>query len=104
VLDNDVLLLSDGSASYRYIARDAGISHQAVNLSKGIRVKCAVHVQSVNAYHSRFREWIDRFHGVATHYLPNYLGWRWALDAQRIDSPKTMLRAAVGVFPHFAGT
>jgi transposase-like protein len=104
VLADDTLLVSDGNASYRYFARDAGISHQAVNISKGIRVRGAIHVQNVNAYHSRFREWMARFHGVATHYLPNYLGWRWAVDAQRIDSPETMLRAAIGVFPHLPVT
>ena len=104
VLTDDTLLVSDGNASYRYFARDAGISHQAVNISKGIRVKGAIHVQNVNAYHSRFRLWMARFHGVATHYLPNYLGWRWAVDAHRIDSPVTMLRAAIGAFPHLAGT
>ena len=104
VLADDTLLVSDGNAAYRYFARDAGISHQAVNISKGVRVRGAIHVQNVNAYHSRLREWMERFHGVATHYLPNYLGWRWAVDAQRIDSPETMLRAAIGVFPHLAVT
>lgn len=104
VLADDTLLVSDGNASYRYFALDAGISHQAVNISKGIRVRGAIHVQNVNAYHSRLREWMERFHGVASHYLPNYLGWRWAVDAQRIDSPETMLRAAIGVFPHLAVT
>jgi hypothetical protein len=104
VLDNDVLLVSDGNASYRYFAKDAGITHEAINHSKGIRVRGAIHVQNVNAYHSRLREWMYRFHGVASHYLPNYLGWRWALDAQRIDSPASLLRAAVGVFPHLAVT
>jgi hypothetical protein len=58
VLVDDTLLVSDGNASYRYFARDAGISHQAVNISKGIRVRGAIHVQNVNAYHSRFREWM----------------------------------------------
>lgn len=104
VLAEDTLLVTDGNASYRYFARDVGISHEAVNISKGIRVRGAIHVQNVNAYHSRFREWMSRFHGVATHYLPNYLGWRWAVDAQRIASPVTMLMAAIGVFPHLAGT
>jgi len=32
--------------------------------------------QHVNAYHSRLKEWMRRFHGVATKNLPNYLGWR----------------------------
>lgn len=104
VIEKDVLLVSDSNASYRYFARDAGISHQAVNLKAGVRVNGAIHVQNVNAYHSRFRDWLSRFHGVATHYLPNYLGWRWAVDAHRIDSPETMLRTALGEFPHLAGT
>jgi hypothetical protein len=35
---------------------------------------------------------------VATRYLPNYLGWRWALDGQRINSTDALLRTAIGVF------
>lgn len=104
VVDEDILLVSDSNAAYRYFARDAGISHQAVNLRQGQRVRGAIHVQNVNAYHSRLREWLDRFHGVATHYLPNYLGWRWALDAQRIDSPDLLLRTALGDFQHLPVT
>jgi hypothetical protein len=97
-LDRDVLLVTDANATYRYFAKEAGISHQSINLQKGERVRGAVHVQNVNAYHSRFREWLSRFHGVATRYLPNYLGWRWAVDCQRINSADVLLRAAIGVF------
>lgn len=104
VLDREVLLVSDANAAYQYFAREAGITHQAANLRKGIRVRGAIHVQNVNAYHSRFREWLERFHGVATHYLANYLGWRWILDAKRIDTPESLLKAAVGCFPHFSRT
>jgi hypothetical protein len=35
---------------------------------------------------------------VATRYLPNYLGWLWAIDKERIRAPETLLRAAIGVF------
>lgn len=98
VLDKDVLLVSDSNAAYRFFAREAGISHQAVNLRSGERVRGAIHVQNVNAYHHRFREWLARFHGVATRYLGNYLGWRWALDGNRLDSPDALLRAAIGIF------
>lgn len=99
VLDEDSLLVSDANASYRYFAQEAGISHEFVNLAAGNRVRGAIHVQNVNAYHSRLRQWIDRFHGVATRYLPNYLGWRRALDSRRLPTPQAMLLAAVGVFP-----
>jgi transposase-like protein len=104
VIDSDVLLVSDSNAAYRYFARDTGISHQAINLQAGVRVKGAIHVQNVNAYHSRFREWLSRFHGVATHYLSNYLGWRWSLDGHRISSAEQLLNSAVGAFPHFPVT
>ena len=104
MIDKDVLLVTDGHAAYRAFAREARISHQAVNLRAGIRVQGAAHVQNVNAYHSRLRQWLGPFHGVATRYLPNYLGWRWILDAGRIRSPETLLRATLGAFPHLTVT
>jgi transposase-like protein len=104
VIDRDLLLVTDGHAAYRSFARAAGISHQAVNLRAGVRAKGAVHVQNVNAYHSRLRQWLAPFHGVASRYLDNYLGWRWVLDAGRIASPAAMLNAAIGVFPHLTRT
>lgn len=104
VLDDDVLLVTDSNAVYRYFAREADISYESINLRAKQRVRGAIHIQNVNAYHSRCRHWLQRFHGVATHYLPNYLGWRWALDAHRIDKPIDLLKAAAGVFPHLAAT
>ncbi|MEH6438332.1 IS1595 family transposase, partial [Massilia sp. DD77] len=53
VLDPDVLLVTDGHPAYRSFAREAGISHEFVNLRAGERVRGAVHVQNVNAYHRR---------------------------------------------------
>ena len=97
-LDADVLLVTDAHAAYRAFAREAGIAHACVNLRREERVRGAVHVQNVNAYHQRFRQWLARFRGVASRYLPNYLGWRWALDGERIGSPERLLRAALGVF------
>jgi hypothetical protein len=99
VIDKDVLLVTDGHAAYRAFAREAGISHEAVNLRAGIRVRGGAHVQNVNAYHSRLRGWLSIFHGVASRYLPNYLGWRWILDAGRIRSPETLLKATLGGVP-----
>ena len=98
VLERDVLLVTDGHAAYRRFALDAGITHEAVNLRRGERVRGAVHVQNVNGYHRRFRQWLSRFNGVASRYLSNYLGWRWALDGGRIGSADALLRVAMGAF------
>jgi len=97
-LERDVLLVTDSHVAYPAFAREAGISHEAVNPSAGIRKRGALHIQNVNAYHSRMRAWLVPFRGIASRYLSHYFGWRWALDGQRIASPDAFLRAALGRF------
>ena len=97
-LQPDVLLVSDANAAYRKFAREAGIAHQSVNLRQGVRSRGAIHIQNVNSYHGRFKGWLRHFNGVATRYLENYLGWRWAIDGKRIDDAERFLRAALGKF------
>jgi transposase-like protein len=94
----DVLLVTDGHAAYPAFARAAGISHEAVNASAGVRTRGALHIQNVNAYHSRMRCWLVGFRGVASRYLANYFGWRWALDGRRIADREAFLKAALGRF------
>ncbi|MFL6707861.1 MAG: IS1595 family transposase [Massilia sp.] len=94
----DVILMSDANGAYKTFARQAHIRHEAINASQGKRVRGSVHIQNVNAYHSRFKDWLAHFNGVATRYLENYLGWRWAIDLRRIDTASRFLRAALGVF------
>ena len=99
-LDRQALLVSDGNAAYRTFSRKHNISHEAVNLRAGVRVRrldnVAIHVQSVNSYHQRFKTWLLGFRGVASRYLPNYLGWRWALDGGRVKSEEQLFGIAVG--------
>jgi IS1 family transposase len=98
VLAKDVLLVSDGNPTYRGFAQDAHLAHEAVNLSAGVRVNGAIHVQNVNAYHGRLKQWLQRFHGVATGYLDNYLGWFRALDNHHAASAQAVLTMALGKF------
>ena len=65
-------LCTDGMPAYRQITREAKIAHRPVNV--------AYHIQNVNACGSRLRQWMVKFHGVATHYLESYLGWHRMID------------------------
>ena len=100
-LDRQALLVSDANAAYRAFARKHKIAHEAVNLQAGVRVRRhaagAIHVQNVNAFHQRLRDWLARFRGVASRYLPNYLGWHRALDGGRVTSADQLLGLALGV-------
>ena len=84
----DAVLCNDGSPALASAAHHIGVEHHAVNLSTGIRVDWAWHVQNVNAYHSRLTGWICKFRGVATRYLANNLGWFCALDREHGNGPK----------------
>lgn len=101
LVDKDAILCTDGAAVYQKVARSMGLTHRAVNVKKGIRVLGgAFHIQNVNAYDSRLKQWMGRFHGVATKYLENYLGWRRMIERYRQNiSPTVCLREALGRWP-----
>lgn len=83
---------------YHAFAKASGIYNRQVNAKAGERVVGVVfHIQNVNAYHSRLKGWMYRFRGVATKYLPNYLGWRRTLDRRNGEiTPDQILSLAAG--------
>src|SRR3954452_18308250 len=101
VVAGDAVLCSDGAKAYATFAAERGLHHEPVNLAAGVRVReGAFHIQNVNAYHGRLKGWMGRFNGVATRYLPNYLGWRRTLErAPEPSASKTWLLAAVRPIP-----
>jgi transposase-like protein len=96
VVAPDAVLCSDGAKAYATFAARHGLHHEPINVAAGVRVRDgAFHIQNVNAYHGRLKGWMGRFQGVATRYLPNYLGWRRTLErAPEPSAPKTWLLAA----------
>jgi transposase-like protein len=98
---SDAVLCSDGAAVYRSASQSLLLAHRRLNISKGIRVLGKVyHIQNVNAYDSRLKGWMKRFHGVATKYLENYLGWRrWLERSGEAVEPDEIISTAVKI--HF---
>lgn len=99
ILAADTVLCTDASKTLAAVAKEIGLTHRPVNLAAAQRVVAgAYHVQNVNAYDSRLKQWMRRFHGVATRSLPNYLRWRRFLEQHNDDrSPANVLRAALGM-------
>ena len=88
----------DGAAVYAAFAGASGVTHYVVHDRAGQWVReVAFHIQNVNACHSRLKNWLARFHGVATKCLVNYLGWRRMLERyQHGIRPAHCLREALG--------
>lgn len=98
LIDRDAILCTDCAGVYTAFARTTGIMHRTINVPRGRRiVDGAFHIQNVNAYDSRLKNWMRRFHGVATKYLDHYLGWRRLLERYKENiSPMHCLREATG--------
>jgi transposase-like protein len=98
VVAGDAVLCSDGAKAF---AAGHGLHHEPLNLAAGVRVRDgAFHIQNVNAYHGRLKGWMGRFNGVATRYLPTYLGWRRTLErAPDPSASRTWLLAAARPIP-----
>ena len=92
VLDQDVLLCSDKKPSYQAFAKKHHFVLKTVNVSQKQHVTQGIyHIQHVNAYDSRLKNWIKHFHGVATKYLDHYLGWLRLLDREKLITNNQLL-------------
>jgi len=88
----DSVVCTDGFRSYSVLMKRMKLEHKILTFSKNERVKDKVfHIQNVNAYHSRLHLWMARFHGVATKYLPNYLGWFRFFESHRNANENNLL-------------
>jgi len=96
----------DGGTAIVAFARRAGMpTHILPMPGKPSPQAPDFHINNVNAYHSRLKEWLPPFHGVATKNLPNYLGWRRTLEAlgQKI-MPEDFIFGAIGFGPYQQST
>lgn len=76
LVSKDNILCTDGWRGYKTYAKEKGIEHYRIDTKKtGYVIKGIYHIQNVNSYHGRLKQWLNRFKGVATKYLNHYLSW-----------------------------
>ena len=102
MLDTGAVLCTDGPAALAAVARHIGVEHHAINASKGKHAHGPWHINNVNGHHSRLKNWLRRFNGVAPSYLPHDPGWFRILQPFRPAtlSPPALLALAIGICSH----
>ena len=86
-LASQCVLCTDAPSAHNPLCEQHHILHKVSQNHQ--TVEGVFHIQNVNAYHSRLKNWIKRFHGVATKYLGHYLGWFRALETQKYEKADT---------------
>ena len=95
VVETDIVLVSDGAASYPPCAAALGVRRKALNLAAGERVRDAFHIQTVNSRHGQSKGFLCDFRGVATKSLDSYLHWLHLIGPADPASPRACLGAAM---------
>ncbi|UOE92646.1 IS1595 family transposase [Alkalihalobacillus sp. LMS39] len=92
------VLCTDAWRAFKTYAKEKGIEHYAFKSDGKVRTKGLFHIQNVNSYHKRLKDWIRRFNGVATKYLDHYLSWFYFLETihHRKDDTTTRQMIAEG--------
>ncbi len=75
-IEDEAILCTDSHKSYIRFAQNLDIELQQIE--RGKHKKGIYHIQHINAFHSKLKKWMDRFNGVSTKYLANYMYWfKW---------------------------
>lgn len=83
-IESTSLLCTDTATNDKKYAILKKLKHETVNLNQNKRVKKAIlHIQHVNNFHRRLKGWMERFQGVGTQYLDNYLYWYSWLESHK---------------------
>lgn len=73
--DNSIFC-TDSHKSYVQFAKDFSLEHKRIQ--RGKHKEGIYHIQHINAVHSKLKKWMNKFNGVATKYISNYLYWfKW---------------------------
>jgi transposase-like protein len=106
VITRPAELCCDGGSAITAFARRARLTFHVLP-APGIPKPEApdLHINNVNAYHGRLKEWMRRFHGVATKNLPNYLSWRRTIEALGpAPTSAAWIKGAAGLGPYYQST
>ncbi|WP_432409202.1 IS1595 family transposase [Wukongibacter sp. M2B1] len=88
-IDGDAIFCTDSHKSYLKFAQNTGV--ELKQIKRGRHKEGVYHIQHINYYHSKLKKWMDRFNGVATKYLSNYMYWfKWL---QYFDTEKDTIKS-----------
>ena len=76
-LDKESTLITDKHPSYKPLVKSKkGIKHKTVKSNEHVNKEDRnINLQKINNQHKQLRQFLDKFNGVSSKYLQNYLNW-----------------------------
>ena len=73
-IEDGTVLVTDKERAYIKFAEESNLSLIRIKADNHI-YKGIYHIQHINAFHSRLKAFMQRFNGISTKHLNNYLAW-----------------------------
>lgn len=72
-IEPNSIICTDSHRAYKKFSQS--VPADLVQIERGKHKKDIYHINNINSLHSRLKQWIKPFHGVATKYLTHYMYW-----------------------------
>jgi transposase-like protein len=96
LLSSGSVLCTDGNLSYKSIAKELDIDHKRlIGLDNQRVIDGIYHIQTLNNYMKRWKDWLKRFNGIGTDYIENYLSWFRFMENNTEYSDQTWIKEAL---------
>ncbi|MEC7632348.1 MAG: IS1595 family transposase [Pseudoalteromonas sp.] len=94
VLTPESVLCTDGNLSYQTIVKNLPfeLDHKRLIAIDNQRVIDGIyHIQTLNNWMMRWKQWLRQFNGVGTDYLDNYIAWFRQMEQSQEDDSWVVL-------------
>jgi transposase-like protein len=93
VLNNKIkeksVICTDKEKSYLKFAKSNNLEH--IRLEEYKAKKGIYHINHINSYHTRLKKFIDKFNGVSTKHLNNYLIWNNIINENNSSNSESFM-------------
>jgi len=83
------ILCTDKESSYIKFSESLNIEH--IQLKDFVSKKHIYHIQTINSFHSRLKDFMRTFNGVSTKHLNNYLIWNSVISENSFRNTESFI-------------
>lgn len=88
-IEGDAIFCTDSEKSYKQFIKKN--KYKIVQIPRGKHKNGVYHINHINSFHNNLKHFTDKFRGISTKYLSNYLSWVHIINMNVIEVLKYII-------------